>query len=79
MQEVPHRIYAEQDDKGSRLLIQIGNDKPITLLAYDQLFLSNFGEVAVTELRSTDPELIGPSYVGISITRTPPNKLIEAK
>ena len=34
MKEAEHRIWAEQDDVVSRLMIQIGDDKPVCVIEY---------------------------------------------
>lgn len=51
MRRVEHRIWAEQDEKVSRLLMQVGDDPPIALLEYDRSLPKKVGTVKMMELR----------------------------
>lgn len=40
MQEVQHRIYAEQNETTTNIMIQVEGDKPICLISYARALVS---------------------------------------
>lgn len=50
MQPVPHKLYAEQTDEQSRLMLKIGDDQPIVLLVYDRMLPRATSLLTLTQL-----------------------------
>jgi hypothetical protein len=71
-------MWAEQDDKESRLMLQIGDDKEICLLRYDREFRDHVGnDFTVFQsqlLPESDKSVPVPSWVGLlcQLTLQPP-------
>lgn len=49
--EMTHRIWAEQDDTTSRVMIQVGGDKPLCLIEYDRTLVDACESTALLNLQ----------------------------
>lgn len=66
-------IYAEQDEKTSRLMLKIGDDKPIALVEYDRSLAHDAAAFTIFKSDcSGAPDLA--SYTGVHVTYNHPGK-----
>jgi hypothetical protein len=61
----PYKTWAEQDDKESRLMMQIGDDKPVCIVRYDRSLVAKADDFTVFQatMEGDLPSDFG-SYVG---------------
>lgn len=67
MRRVDHDLYAEQDDKVTRLMLHADGDPPVCLIEYERSFVELAGSVAVVKIGG-QPVTPAANHFGIQIT-----------